>query len=97
MWLRPRPEYAAADLVTLLQEAERRHLPFAVLMFHSSELMPGGSPYRPGQAEVDELLAVLDRVFAAARRQAGHGFVTLTEAGRELAAFERLPVKDLTA
>lgn len=96
MWLRPRPEYAADDLIALLHEAERRYLPFAVLMFHSSELMPGGSPYRRGQAEVEELLAVLDNVFAAARK-AGHGFVTLTEAGRELAAFERLPVKDLTA
>jgi hypothetical protein len=90
MWLRPRPEYALADLEALVDEAERLCLPFAVLMFHSSELMPGGSPYRPTQASVDELLEMLDALFASLRRR-GHGFVTLGAAGRELRAFDGLP------
>jgi len=90
LWLRPRPEYTAGDLEALLREAERRHLPYAVFMFHSSELMPGASPYRPTQASVDALLELLDELFGTARRR-GHAFTTLTAAGRELAAFDRLP------
>ncbi len=89
LWLRPRPEYTADDLEALLCEAERCHLPFAVFMFHSSELMPGASPYRPTQASVDDLLSLLDELFSLAR-QRGHTFVTLTAAGRELSAFGRL-------
>jgi hypothetical protein len=58
-------------------------------MFHSSELMPGGSPYRPTQASVDELLALLDALFESLRRR-GHGFVTLGAAGRELQSFAGL-------
>ena len=94
LWMRPRPEYTAADLAALLLEAERRHLPFVVFMFHSSELMPGGSPYRPAQASVDELLVLLDGLFGLARRR-GHSFVTLSAAGRELAAYDRLPERAL--
>lgn len=90
MWFRPRTEYDLDDLEVLVDEAERLALPFAVLMFHSSELMPGRSPYRPTQASVDELLALLDSLFASLRRR-GQGFVTLGAAGRELRAFEGLP------
>jgi hypothetical protein len=91
LWLRPRPEYGVDDLEALLREAERRRLPFAVFMFHSSELMPGASPYRPTPASVDELLSLLDELFAWARGH-GHSFVTLSAAGHELAAYDRLPV-----
>jgi hypothetical protein len=94
LWLRPRPEYAGSDLEALLHEAERRHLPFAVFMVHSSELMPGGSPYRRTQASVDELLGLLHGLLGLARRR-GHSFTTLSAAGRELAAYDRLPVAAL--
>ncbi len=94
LWLRPRPEYGADDLAALLREAERRRLPFAVFMVHSSELMPGGSPYRPTQESVDVLLRLLDGLFALVRRR-GHTFVTLSAAGRELASYERLPARAL--
>lgn len=94
LWLRPRPEYGVDDLGALLHEAERCHLPYAVFMFHSSELMPGASPYRPTQASVDELLTVLDELFGLVRR-GGHPFVTLSAAGRALAAFDGLPTSAL--
>ena len=94
LWLRPRPEYALGDLQALLLEAERAHLPFAVFMFHSSELLAGASPYRPAQGDVDVLLRLLDELFAWSRDR-GHSFATLSEAGRILAAYERLPQKDL--
>lgn len=94
LWLRPRPEYTVGDLGALLCEAERRRLPYAVFMFHSSELMPGASPYRPTQASVDVLLRLLDELFSMVR-QRGHSFATLSAAGRELAAYGRLPAGKL--
>ena len=39
---------------------------------------------------MDALLSLLDGLFGLAR-QRGHSFVTLSAAGRELAAFDRLP------
>lgn len=94
LWLRPRPEYGLGDLQALLVEAERRRLPCVVLMFHSSELLPGASPYRATSEDVSALLALLDGLFAWARDR-GHGFATLTEAGRALAAEGPLPVAEL--
>lgn len=90
LWLRPRPEYTPSDLEHLVDEAERLALPYAVFMVHSSELMPGGSPYRPTPASVDELLALLDGLLSSLRRR-GHQFVTLSQAGRELRSFALLP------
>ena len=94
LWLRPRPEYDLDDLLALIGEARRLLLPSVVLMFHSSELMPGGSPYRPTQGAVDDLLSVLDALFASLRRSEAR-FLTLSEAGRELARFDRLPTGEL--
>jgi hypothetical protein len=94
LWFRPRPEYSLADLQALLLEAERRRLPYAVLMFHSSELLAGASPYRPSPADIDDLLDLLERLFGWARER-GHGFSTLTAAGRALAAFDQLPGREL--
>ena len=94
LWLRPRPEYGLDDLQALVRAAERARLRFAVLMFHSSELLPGASPYRRTEHDVAVLHALLDDLFGWARRR-GHDFVTLTAAGRELAADGRLPAKGL--
>jgi hypothetical protein len=89
LWLRPYPEYGADTLDAVVAAAEREGLSHAVLMFHSSELMPGGSPYRPTPASVAQLLGLLDDFFARLRR-AGHTFATLTAAGRELAVTPHL-------
>jgi hypothetical protein len=94
LWLRPRPEYALDDLQALLVAAERAHLPCAVFMFHSSELLAGASPYRPARGDVEALLGLLDGLFGWCRDR-GHDFVTLSAAGRALAAGGRLPVKEL--
>ena len=94
LWLRPRPEYVLSDLQTLLVRAERDHLPFAVFMFHSSELLAGASPYRPAERDIAVLLQLLDDLFAWSRRR-GHDFTTLSAAGRELSAESRLAVKEL--
>jgi hypothetical protein len=63
-------------------------------MFHSSELLPGASPYRPAASDVEALLSLLDRLFGWSRHQ-GDGFATLTAAARTLADAGGLPVREL--
>jgi hypothetical protein len=94
LWLRPWPDYLLGDLQALVVQAERAHLPCAVFMFHSSELLAGASPYRPTQEDVDVLLRLLDGLFAWSRGR-GHDFATLSAAGRALADDDALPVKEL--
>jgi hypothetical protein len=63
IWLRPFPHQTAGDLEYAWRIAKEIGLPCAVMMFHSSELMPGGSPHRPTRRSVTDLLAVLDQFF----------------------------------
>lgn len=65
VWLRPR----LGDLGRmrwLLDEVVARGRPYAQLILHSSELMPGGSPYFPGSRDVETLYADLDALFTHA-------------------------------
>jgi hypothetical protein len=78
MWLSPDPRYAAADLAAVWRGAEAAQLGTAVMMFHSSELMPGGSPFRPDAESVRDLLGCLDSFFAFVRAAGGEA-VTLSE------------------
>jgi len=64
MWLSPDPRYKADDLAAVWRCAAEARLDTAVMMFHSSELMPGGSPFRPDAASVRNLLDCLDAFFA---------------------------------
>jgi len=80
LWLRPNPRRDERHLLRVWQEAGRLGLPFGVLMLHSSELMPGGSPYWPTPAAVERLFAQLERFFALLR-EAGTPSCTLAEAG----------------
>lgn len=63
VWLRPTPEFSQSDLRSAWRVAESLGVPVAVMMFHSSELMPAGSPYRSSEASVQELLTLLDDFF----------------------------------
>jgi hypothetical protein len=63
LWLRPQP-FMNIDLFDeLLTEAIKINLPYIVMMFHSSELMPGCSIYRPDQISVEKLYELLERFF----------------------------------
>ena len=94
IWLRPRPDYVLGDLKALLFEAERRDLTCAVMMFHSSELLAGGSPYRMTSADIEQLMRLLADLFAWTRSR-GHTYVTLSAAARAVAAEGALPVRAL--
>jgi hypothetical protein len=82
-WLRPRPRMRAADLEVVWRTVEELDVPVAVMMFHSSELMPGGSPYRPTRRSVTRLLATLDEFIRFVDRVGGSP-ATLSAAARRL-------------
>jgi hypothetical protein len=78
VWLTPDPRYRDRDLAGVWRCASEAGLSAAVMMFHSSELMPGGSPFRPDRQSVNDLLRQLDAFFTHVREQGG-GFATLTD------------------
>jgi hypothetical protein len=89
VWLRPTPEFSQSDLQNAWRVAERQGVPVAVMMFHSSELMPEGSPYRASQASVDELLDLLEEFFYFARAR-GAEPATLSAAASSVSSSSQL-------
>lgn len=83
VWLSPDPRYKPEDLAQTWRCASHAGLDTAVMMFHSSELMPGGSPFWPDARAVSTLLACLDEFFAFVRREGGE-FSTLTGLATQL-------------
>jgi hypothetical protein len=81
VWLRP--SYSSLpDMLALASRIRRRGLPCANLLFHSSELLPGGSPYTPDSASVKRFLGDLERLLAHLTQKLG-------ALGRTYAEFER--------
>lgn len=77
VWARPVPGTTITVLRELLFELKRNKLPFFTMMFHSSELMPGCSKYRPDEASIEELYILLE-VFFELLKENHIGSVTLT-------------------
>lgn len=94
VWLRPSPLLRASDLEAVWNAAEEDGLTTVVMMFHSSELMPGGSPYWPSQDAVTDLLATLDGFFRFALRNGGRP-TTMTGAARGLLSAASLEERSL--
>jgi hypothetical protein len=63
LWLRPFEWTTKKHFLELIDEAARIKLPFLVMMFHSSELMPGCSIYRKDKASVEKLFELLESFF----------------------------------
>ena len=63
LWLRPSPKTTLADLIEVVNCAENMGLQYLVMMFHSSELMPGGSPYWKDQEGIKNLYKLLTEFF----------------------------------
>ncbi|GMV97051.1 MAG: hypothetical protein AMXMBFR83_14100 [Phycisphaerae bacterium] len=72
-WFRPHGTVSAADLLCVYDTAERIGLPCAEMIFHSSELMPGGSPYFPDEASIERLYETLEAVFAGLAARGARG------------------------
>jgi len=77
-WFRPYPHMSAGRLKDVYRAARKRGLPVVEMMFHSSELMPGGSPYTPTEESVEQLYEKLESIFDYVS-QAGCTGTTLTE------------------
>jgi hypothetical protein len=79
LWLRPHNWMNIILFKEILNEAMRIKLPFLVMMFHSSELMPGCSIYRSDENAIEKLYNLLERFFILIQHE-NIKCVTLTEA-----------------
>jgi peptidoglycan/xylan/chitin deacetylase (PgdA/CDA1 family) len=65
MWLRP--SYSSLDdMVRLARRLAAEDVPLLNMLFHSSEIIVGGSPYNRSEAAIDAFLERLDRFLAVA-------------------------------
>jgi hypothetical protein len=60
LWMRPFRRTTIKHLISGWKAAEKLGLKNVVMMFHSSELMPGASIYRPDNASVIQLMGLLE-------------------------------------
>jgi hypothetical protein len=81
LWLRPLQSMNISLFDELLREAIKIKLPYIVMMFHSSELMPGCSVYRPDKESIENLYNLLERFFVLLHDK-NIDSVTLTEAAK---------------
>jgi peptidoglycan/xylan/chitin deacetylase (PgdA/CDA1 family) len=79
LWLRPFEWMTSEMLREVVDAAEKLRLPFIVMMFHSSELMPGCSIYRPDEKSVEILYDLLEDFFRMTQDRKIHS-MSLTEA-----------------
>jgi hypothetical protein len=81
IWLRPNSWMNIHLFNNLLDEAARIKLPYLVMMFHSSELMPGCSIYRPDEDSIERLYGLLELFFVSLREK-NVASITLIEAAK---------------
>lgn len=82
VWLRPYPWMTIPQLQELVKEAQYLDLPYMVMMFHSSELMPDCSIYRADSEAVEKLYELLESFFVLLSYN-NIKSITLTEAARK--------------
>ena len=63
-WLRVFDTSSIRDWRALYVSAEKNNLPYMQFMIHSSELMPGGSPYATTNDDVERLYERIEELFA---------------------------------
>ncbi len=90
LWLRPVPSITSRDLCRVWSAAQRLGLPVAVMTFHSSELMPGASPYWSNNKDVSQLLLMLEKFFDFLRTQDVR-CCSLTAAAQLISALPGIP------
>jgi len=83
-WLRPYPHMTVDRLKRVSALARHAGAPVLNLTFHSSELMPGGSPYNRTEASIEDLFTRLESFFSLLPSQ-GVESATLSEARNRLA------------
>jgi hypothetical protein len=63
VWLRPYPWIDIKILKNIVSRAQKGSLEFITMMFHSSEIMEGCSPYRKNKKEIEIFFSLLDKFF----------------------------------
>ena len=81
-WLRPGLKNNF-EMKSLLCYLKNEGLDYAEFMIHSSELMPGGSPYFPRKGQIEELYRNLDDFFAFAKHE-GYIGMALSDYARSI-------------
>ena len=61
-WLRP-AVHDYKEMMFLVSKMEKAHIPYLEFMIHSSELMPGGSPYGRDQDSVEKIYSRMEQLF----------------------------------
>jgi hypothetical protein len=85
VWLRP--SYTPlADMLAFARALAARRAPCFNVIFHSSEVLPGGSPYTPDEASVGRFLDDLRRLLDALRELGGVGRTCAEFAAEQRAA-----------
>src|ERR1017187_1937371 len=82
LWLRPHNWMDIHLFEEIIREAKRIKLPYLVMMFHSSELMPGCSIYRKDENSIEKLYELLERFFILIKEK-NITSSTLTEAAKK--------------
>jgi hypothetical protein len=82
LWLRPNIWMNISLFEEVVNESARISLPYMVMIFHSSELMPGCSIYRPDEKSIETLYEVLESFFTLLHNR-NIASVTLTEAAKK--------------
>lgn len=78
IWLRP-AQTSVNDMIRLLDVySQKSEMDYVEFMIHSSELMPGGSPYFPNKDAVESLFDGMDHVFLYAKKL-GYEGITLKD------------------
>lgn len=80
-WFRPFSDMTVSRLRAVHDTARRLDLPVIEMMFHSSELMPGGSPHNPTAESVEELYRRFEGIFAYLAGQGVEGITLSAFAG----------------
>ena len=73
-------------MVAFATRLARRGLPCFNIIFHSSELLPGGSPYTPDEASVSRFLDDLERLLEHLTERLGARGATYAEFAAGFAA-----------
>ena len=75
VWLRPAVN-TSEEMLMLIKHIEKLDIPYLEFMIHSTELMPGGSPYTVDETQIERLYKRMDTVFEAVSKS-GYQGITL--------------------
>lgn len=87
MWLRPYRK-SLSEMIFLSQAIMKEGEDYLEFMMHSSELMPGGSPYFKTEAEVEQLFQIMEEYFSWIRKE-GYTGITLSDYCNDFLAKEK--------